>query len=240
MTPGPRALFQQFSEQISSDNTLSDELAAWAHARNQWQTNWTSRTGSAPEVVLRLLIPNPTSASQDRWVHPVADQAPELDSWTKRWDRVERGADGKALAAVFVRTIAEVESNAACAPDACADLARAASEHGVPLAAFTPALSSLYPSRFVVLCDAWLRVLGHYEGAELPKDISAYPKNNAIALRWLAAAEGDLLAPVFAGCPLADRFGVFSRWVVRTHPGSMSGTRFAVSETQYKEWPPMW
>jgi hypothetical protein len=232
-------LFQQFTDEISSDNRLTSQLATWLRARSRWRTQWSSRTASSPDIVLKLFLPNPTSASQDQWVHPVADAAPELDSWRIRWQDATR-AERNELAAAFLETVALIEKDPASASDACALLARSAGGHALPLAALTPALSSLDPARFVVLCEAWLQLLGQYEAVDLPRDVSAYPELNNIALRWLAVAEGDSLGRVFDDSPHADRFGVFCSWIVRASLGASNVARFDVSRKKYKDWPPMW
>ena len=171
-------------------------------------------------------------------MHPVADEASELDAWRTLWKTATR-VEQIELAAAFVRAITQIESDPASTADACAQLARSAGRRGLPLAALTPALSSLDPERFHVICDAWLRPLGQYEGTSVPNDIGAYAEINTIAFRWLAAAEGDSPAPVFAGYPPADRFGVFCSWLVRT-TSEAKARAFDVTRKKYKEWPPMW
>ena len=140
----------------------------------------------------------------------------------------------------FMSAIALIEGDPASAVDACARLAGAAGRRGFPLAALTPALSSLDPARFVACCDAWLRTLNQFEGAPVPNDIAAYPQVNALAFRWLAAAEGDSPPPVLVGCPPADRFGVFCSWVVRTTLNVTKPLGFDATRKKYKDWPPMW
>jgi hypothetical protein len=103
----------------------------------------------------------------------------------------------------------------------------------------TPALSSLDPSRFLVVCDAWLRALGQYEAAPAPNGIGAYEEINTLAFRLLGAAEGDSPAPVFDGSPPADRFAVFCSWIGRTM-NDAKARAFDVTRKKYKEWPPMW
>jgi hypothetical protein len=233
-----RALLDRFTSESAADTLIPRQLTAWSHARDRWRAQWNGRTGISPEVVFRRSIPSPPSAGQDQWTHPVADEAPELDSWRARWHEATPG-EQKELSTAFVRAIALIETDAASLDDACALLAGSTAGHGLPLAALTPALSSLDPTRFVVLCDAWIRTLGEYERADLPKDVGGYPELNAMALRWLAA-EGDAMAPVFVGSPPADRLGVFLSWVVRTNPGASADRKFDVTQKKYKDWPPMW
>ena len=234
-----RALFQQFAETASTDKRISQQLTTWSEARRRWRSTWTNRSPASAELTLQLLVPNPISAGQDHWVHPVADETPELDAWRTVWERAAP-AERHEFAVAFVRAIAQIESDSASTADACAQLARSAGRRGLPLAVLTPALSSLDPVRFHVVCDAWLRALSQYEGAPVPSDIGAYAEINTIASRWLAAAEGDSPAPVFVGCPPADRFGVFCSWVVRTTPDAAKARAFDVTRKKYKEWPPMW
>ena len=240
MSPAePRELFQQFVEVISTDKRISVQLATWSEARRRWRSQWTSRSATSSERTFQLLVPNPTSAGQDHWVHPVADETPELDPWRTRWDTATP-AERNELTAAFVRAITLIESDPAAIADVCAQLARSAGRRGLPLAALTPALSSLDPIRFAVVCEAWLRPLSQYEGATVPNDIAAYPEVNALAFRWLAAAEGNPLPPVLVGCPPADRFGVFCSWVARTTSDATNAPRFDVTRKKYKDWPPMW
>jgi hypothetical protein len=233
-----RSLFQQFTDAISTDKRISQQLTAWSEARRRWHSNWTDRGAASAELTFQLLVPNPASAGQDHWLHPVADEAPELDAWRTLLETATR-AERHELAVAFVRAIAQIESDPASAADACAELARSAGRRGLPLAALTPALSSLDPARFHVICDAWRRTLGQYEVASVPNDIGAYAEVNAIAFRCLGAAEGDSPAPVLAGCPPADRFAVFCSWIVRT-TADAKARAFDVTRKKYKEWPPMW
>ena len=234
-----RALFQQFTESISTDARMSRQLTTWSEARDQWRSNWKSRSAVSPALTFQLLIPHPISAGREHWVHPVADQTSELDAWRTVWEKapsVERGE----LAAAFVRAVALIESDPASTGDACAQLARTAGRRGFPLAALTPALSSLDPARFVVICDSWLRAINQYDGTEASNDVAAYSETNIRALRWLAAAQGDSLAAVLVGCPPADRFGIFCSWVVRMTADRTRDRAFDVTRKKYKDWPPMW
>jgi hypothetical protein len=233
-----RALFQQFTDAVSTDKRISQQLTTWSEARRRWRSNWNDRAAASAELAFQLFVPNPSSAGQDHWVHPVADEASELDAWRTLWKAATR-VEQIDLAAAFVRAITQIESDPASTADACAQLARSAGRRGLPLAALTPALSSLDPERFHVICDAWLTALGQYEGTSVPNDIGAYAEINTIAFRWLAAAEGDSPAPVFAGYPPADRFGVFCSWLVRT-TSEAKARAFDVTRKKYKEWPPMW
>ena len=234
-----RALHERFTGEISADNLISSQLRAWSHARSQWRSQWNRRASVSPELIFQLLVPSRAIAGPNHWAHPVADAAPELDSWQTVW-RDAPSTERSELAKTLVHVIAQIESDSASAAEGCALLARSACGHGVPLAALTPALSSLDPVRFVVLCDAWLQTLRQYEANQLPKEVSAYPDLNAVALRWLAAAEGDSLPDVFGGCPPADRLGVFFSWIVRTNAGVAPGAKFDVTQKKYKDWPPMW
>jgi hypothetical protein len=234
-----RALFQQFTEAVSTDKRISQQLTAWSEARRRWRANWTNRGAASAERTFQLLIPNPTSAGGDHWVHPVADETPELDAWKALWGTAAP-AERNEFAAVFVRAVAQIESGLDSVAGACSQLAGSAGRRGLPLAALTPALSALDPVRFYVVCDVWLRALSQYEGAQVPSHIDAYPEVNAIAIRWLAAAEGESPAPVFVGCPQADRFGLFCSWVVRTTSDATKARAFDVTRKKYKEWPPMW
>jgi hypothetical protein len=233
-----RALFQQFIDAVPTDKRISQQLTMWSQARRRWRSTWNDRAATSVELAFQLLVPNPSSAGQDHWVHPVADEASELDAWRTLWKAATR-AEQIDLAADFIRTITQIESDPASTADACAQLARSAGRRGLPLAALTPALSSLDPERFHVICDAWLKALGQYEGTSVPNDIGAYAEINTIVFRWLAAAEGDSPAPVFAGYPPADRFGVFCSWLVRT-ASEAKARAFDVTRKKYKEWPPMW
>ena len=234
-----RALFEQFTSEIGAGTEISSQLTAWSQARDQWRAQWNGRSTVSPEFVFRIFTPGPASGGQDAWTHPVADQAPELDPWRALWRETTPALQAE-LSATIVRAIELIDSDAASLADACALVARSTGGHGVPLAALTPAVSALDPVRFVVLCDAWLRTLDEYEGRELPRNVGAYPELNAIALRWLAAAEGDSPAPVLAACPPADRLGTFCGWIVRTTRSSGSGAKFDVTQRKYKDWPPMW
>lgn len=233
-----RTLFQEFAQAISADSRMSHQLTSWLEARDKWRSNWSSRRATSPELIFQLLIPNPPSVGETHWVHPVADEAPELETWRSAWEAAPR-PEREELAAAFVRTVALIESDRASTVDACVQLARAAGRRGFPLAALTPALSALDPAHYVIVCDLWLRAIGQYEGPALPNDIAAYPDVNARALRWLAAAEGDSLPAVLVGRPPADRFGVFCSWVVRT-TADRTGRAFDVTRKKYKDWPPMW
>ncbi len=234
-----RSLFQQFADVVSTDKRISAQMTVWSEARGRWRSQWSGRNGAPSDVTFPLLAFNQAPAGQD-WVHPFADQAPELNSWRTLWDAAT-GGERNDLAAAFERAIAQIETDPASAGEACAQLSRSAAPRGCPLAALTPALSALDPVRFVAVCDAWLRVLGQHEGAPVSHDLAAYPEVNTIAFRWLAAAEGDGPAPVLAGCPPADRFGLFCSWVVRTTSDAANAARtFDVTRKKYKEWPPMW
>jgi len=233
-----RALFQQFTEAVSTDKRITQQLMMWSEARRWWRAKWTDRGTASAETTFQRCVPNAASAAQDRWVHPVAEEAPELDAWKTRWNTATP-EEHDQLAAPFVRALAQIESDPGSTAEACAALARAAGGRGLPLAALTPALSSLDPSRFVVVCDAWLRAVGQYESAPIPHDIGAYPEINALAFRWLRAAEGDAPAPVFDGTSPADRFALFCSWIGRT-TNDAKARAFDVTRKKYKEWPPMW
>jgi hypothetical protein len=233
-----RALFQQFTEALSSDKRISQQAATWSEARARWRSNWTNRGATSLELMWQLVVPNRASAGQDCWVHPLADEASELDAWRTAWEPATR-AEQDELAVAFVRTITQIENDPASAAEACAQLSRSAGRRGLPFAALTPALSSLNPERFHVICDAWLKALAQYEGSSLRNDISAYAEVNTIAFRWLAAAEGDSPAPAFADCPPGDRFAQFCSWLVRTTSDAKTRA-FDVTRKKYKEWPPMW
>lgn len=234
-----RALYERFTGEISADNLISRQLSAWSDARNRWRSQWDHRASDSPDLIFRLFVPSPASAGPNHWVHPVADAAPELDSWKTLW-RNAASAERNELATALVHVIALIESEPASVAEGFALLARSAGGHSLPLAALTPALSSLDPVRFVVLCDAWVQTLRQYEGNDLPKDVGAYPDVNAVALRWLAAAEADLRPDVFRDCPPADRLGVFFSWISHTNTGAAPGPKFDVTQKKYKDWPPMW
>lgn len=231
------ALFQQFTGAASTDSRISAQFTAWSQARRRWRSHWTNR-GAVSEQTLQLFVPSPAPAASNTWVHPIADEAPEIDAWRSLWNTAPPG-ERRELAAAIVRAIEQIEKAPASTAEACAALARAAGQYSVPLAALTPALSSLDPNRFVAICDAWLRPLGEYEGTPMKDDVTAYHEVNAVALRWLAAAEGDAPAQAFAGYPPADRFGVFCGWAVRKSSDAPQA-RFDVTKKKYKDWPPMW
>lgn len=234
-----RGLYERFTRAISADDLISSQLSAWSHARSEWRTLWNRRGSVSSEFVFQRLISSPASAGRNHWAHPLVDAAPELDSWMALW-RDASSAERDEIATTLVRVIAMIESEPASASEGCALLATSALGHGLPLAALTPALSSLDPVRFVVLCDAWLQTLRQYEGSDLPKDVGAYPDLNVVALRWLAAAEGEVLPEVFVGSPPADRLGALFSWIVRTNADAAAGSKFDVTQKKYKDWPPMW
>jgi hypothetical protein len=232
-------LFQQFAQAIAADTRLAGQFGAWSEARRQWRSDWSKRTALPPEEQLQLLIPNPAPARQDRWVHPAVEEAPELDGWRSRLDGAAR-AERDQLAAAFVTAVARIEGDPAATADACADLSRAAGRRGCPLAALTAALNALDPLRFVAVSDALLGTLARYDGGRIAGDIASYPEVNERAFRWLAVAEGDSSASATTiAFPPADRFGVFSQWVMRTS-ADRQGRDFDVTRKKYKDWPPMW
>ena len=113
-----RALFQQFKDAVSTDKRILQQLTAWSEASRQWRSQWEGR-GSRPSA-LTLEAPGfrPASTSQDGWVHPIGDEAPELNAWRALWDAATL-EERNALAAAFVRAIARIESDPASAGDAC-------------------------------------------------------------------------------------------------------------------------
>lgn len=233
-----RALFQQFTDAASTDSRIRDQFAAWAQARRQWRSHWTSR-GAASEPLFQLLIPNRGAAGAGRWGHPITEEATEIDGWRRSLNETTPG-ERRRLAEAFVHAVEQIERDPASIGEACAGLGRVAGRHGLPLAVLTPALSALDPNRFVAVCDAWLRPLTEYEGTPVLGEITEYSNVNTVAHRWLAAAEGDGPPAAIAGHPLAERFGVFCGWLSRRAAEGPPATRFDVTKKKYKDWPPMW
>jgi hypothetical protein len=184
------------------------------------------------------LTPSSTSVGSGGWEHPVVDEAPELNAWRTAWQSAAR-AERREMAEAFERTLALAETHDASGSHALTELARSATARGLPLAAVTPAFSSLDPDRFVVICDAWLATLAKFAGAPAGRGVASYPELNTRALNWFGAAEGDSTASVFGDSPRADRFGVFCSWVGRTNAQD-GPARFDVTQKKYKDWPPMW
>lgn len=234
----PRALFQEFSTAISTDTAIPEQVKRWVHARREWRLRWTARGTISAESVFDRLIPGSTSAGPGAWEHPVADEAPELNSWRLAWQAAAR-AERSELATAFVSALALTDAQPAASSHACAELARVATPLGLPLVVVTTALSSLDPERFVVMCDAWLTTLRKSTEIPVRNDIACYPELNTLVLNWFASAEGDSVAPVFAGSARADRFGMFCSWLART-TAQEGHARFDVTQKKYKDWPPMW
>ena len=232
-----RTLFRQFTEAASTDSRISDQFTAWAQARTRWRSLWSSRN-DAPDKILQHFVPAPASVDEAQWSHPIAEEATEIETWRSHW-KTATTAELSELARAFVRAVEQVEGDPASTVEVCSTLTRAAGRRGLPLAALTPALSSLDPNRFAAICDAWLRPLRDYEGAPLPGEIAEYDHVNSVAFRWLIAAEGDRLPAEFGSYPPADRFGVFCGWVARKS-SEQAHARFDVTRKKYKDWPPMW
>ena len=236
-----QARFEQFTRQLSTDARISDQLTAWLESHRRWHSLWTNQNATAQPNALELLIPNPAPADARRWVHPVAGEAPELDAWRAKWQARPRDArDG--LSSAFVRVLSLIQSNPDAFADGCRQLEGAAGPDGLPLAAFTPALASLDPARYVVMCDAWLPAIRQYDAAaRLLKTASSFPELNSLAIRMLVAAERDgSKSPMLASAPMAVRFGTFCSWLTRTSAEGGSAPRFDVTQKKYKDWPPMW
>ena len=236
-----QARFEQFTQQLSTDTTISDQLTAWLDSHRRWQSLWASQRATAQPNAFELLIPNPASADARRWVHPVAGEAPELDAWRTKWQAGPRDARDR-LSTAFVRILSLVQSNPDSFADGCRELEGAAGPDGIPLAAFTPALASLDPGRYSVLCDAWMPTIRQYDAAaSLLKGASSYPELNSLAIRMLTAAEGEKSkSQLLATAPMAVRFGMFCRWLTRTTATGGPTPRFDVTQKKYKDWPPMW
>ena len=232
----PREVFARFVQDMETDSLVSTQLAAWSEARRKWRAQWNQRTSASPMAVFRSAVPGLSSGAQEQGSHPVAEHAPELSSWRAAWLK-EPGVEQNDLAEIFVRAVALIDSKVESLDDACAILERSTLGRRLPLATLSTAASSLHPSRFVVLCDAWLSVF--HQDAEPAAAISAYPALNADALRWLADAEGDALPPALSGSPRSDRLAVYCSWVARTNRGSAE-PKFDVTQKKYKDWPPMW
>lgn len=230
-------LFQQFADAASTDAHIRDRFSSWSQARREWCSHWTGR-GVPSDQTFQFLVPGRAGGGTRNWVHPIAEETPELDAWRSDLNKAAP-AERNELAAAFVRAIDDIERGRASMPDASASLGRAAGRHGFPLAALTPALSSLDPNRFVAVCDDWLQPLREFEGSPVLGGITEYDRVNTVALRWLAAAEGDAPAHAIAGYPAADRFGVFCGWLSRKR-AETPAARFDVTKKKYKDWPPMW
>lgn len=235
-----QARFEQFTQHLSTDSRISDQLAAWLESHRRWQSLWTNERATAQPSALELLIPNPVPADAGPWVHPVAGEAPELDAWRAKWQARPRDArDGLSIA--FVRILSLIESNPDSFADGCRQLEGAAGPDGLPLAAFTPALASLDPDRYVVICDAWLPAIRQYDATARLLKAAAFPELNSLAIRMLASAERDSsTSPLLASAPMAVRFGTFCSWLARTSADGGSTARFDVTQKKYKDWPPMW
>lgn len=232
-----QTLFRQFTQAASTDSRISGQFDAWSQARSRWRSLWASRK-DAPDQTLQHFVPAAPSAGQTGWSHPIAEEAAEIESWRDHW-KTATAAELNELAGALLRAVEQVEGDPASTLEACSTLTRAAGRRGLPLAALTPALSSLDPNRFAVICDAWLRPLREYEGAPLPGELAEYDHVNSVAFRWLAAAEGEEPPAMFASRPPADRFGVFCGWVARKS-SEQAHARFDVTHKKYKDWPPMW
>jgi hypothetical protein len=230
-----QAHFQQFADAAATDAGVRDQFAAWSRARREWCSHWTGR-GATPERAFQLFVPAPRGAQAGQWLHPIAEEAPEFEQWRSRLDGAPAG--GSHLAEAFVRAVERIERDRSSLAEACEALGRLTGRNGFPLAALTPALSAIDPNRFVAVCDAWLRPLADYEGMPLTPDIARYDHITAVALRWLAAAEGGA-PPAIGSYPAAERFGVFCSWLAR-RPAAAQGARFDVTKKKYKDWPPMW
>jgi hypothetical protein len=233
----PNEVFGRFAKDIATDPLVSTQLAAWSDARNRWRASWSGRGAASPITVFRSTVPGLSSGAGDQATHPISEHAPELSSWRAAWQKAPV-AEQNELAELFVRAVALIERDAESLDEACAMLARSTAARGLPLAALSPAASSLHPSHCLVVCDAWLSVF--HEGSEPPKTGSAYPLLNAHGLQWLAAAESGVLPPVLAGSERSDRMAVFCSWLTRTNRASTAEAKFDVTQKKYKDWPPMW
>jgi hypothetical protein len=233
----PNEVFGRFAKDIAADPLVSTQLAAWSDARSRWRASWSGRGAASAIAVFRSAVPGLLSGAGDQGTHPVAEHAPELGSWRAAWQKASV-AEQNELAELFLRAVALIERNAESLDEACGMMAGSSAGHGLPLAALSPAASSLHPSRLLVVCDAWLSVF--HEGGEPPNSISAYPLLNAHGLRWLSTAEGGVLPPVLAGSERSDRMAVFCTWLTRTNRTSTAEAKFDVTQKKYKDWPPMW
>jgi hypothetical protein len=223
----PSEVFQRFAADAATDPLLSTQLAAWSDARSAWRSNWTQRGAASAMTVFQSAVPGS---------HPIAEHAPELNSWRAAWQKAPI-AEQNELAELFVRAVALIERSADSLDEACAMFGDSTGGGGLPLAIVSTAASALHPSRFVILCDAWLSLF--HEDAQPAKTISAYPLLNADALRWLAAAESDVLPAALAASPRSDRMAVVCSWVAR-NPAPAAERKFDVTQKKYKDWPPMW
>lgn len=233
----PSDVFERFAKDMATDPLVPAQLAAWSEARRKWRADWNQRAAASTMAVFESAFPGLSSSARDHAPHPVAAQAPELDSWRSAWQKAPT-AEQNELAELFVRAVLSLETNAEALDEACSMLGTTTLGRAVPLAALSTAASSLDPSRYVVLCDAWLPVF--HKDAEPATTALSYSQLNASALRWLAAADGNVLPPVLADAPASDRMAVVCTWAARTSRDANAGAKFDVTRKKYKDWPPMW
>ena len=230
-------VFERFAKEMAADPQLPTQLAAWSDARRKWRADWNGRAAASPIVVFRSVFPGMSSNAGDRTPHPISEHAPELTAWTAVWQKAP-SAEQNEVAELFVRAVQSIETNAEPLEQACARLAQTSLGRELPLAALSTAASSLDPSRYVLLCDAWLAVF--HKDTERAATAVSYPQLNADALRWLAGAEGNPVWTALADAPSSDRMAVICSWAVRTNRDSTAGAKFDVTRKKYKDWPPMW
>ena len=214
-------------------------MTEWSEARGRWRSQWSGRAAHPSELAFQLLRSQSGLGRSGYWVHPVADEAPELDAWRTLWEAATH-AERNDLAAAFVRAIAQIESDPASAAEACAQLARSAAPTWI-----TPrcadACAELSGSAYVSMpsampgsrCSVSMRAL------RLPTTLVRMPRSTPSRFagsRRRKVIRRHLCLPVIlrliaSECSAA---GSFARLPMR------KARAFDVTRKKYKEWPPMW
>lgn len=241
------AYFREFVGLVSHSPPTARHLDLLSRARAEWRNSWESvRSAESadrlPDRILHELLPHGSSAAvegQGGWVHPIAEETDEVNSWHATW-RKARAEEPSQLLQMLLGFLERVGREPDALAIACEELHRSLPPLNLPPAMLTPMLSALAPERFVSIHRQSLQVVCLYTGVQLRNDIAAYPAANRGALAWLDEMAVDGRQSPLWESPEADRFDSFCRWLIQEKKAPLDRASFTVSRDMYKDWPPMW
>ncbi len=228
------ALFREFAESFPDTLQGRNHIDAYDRDRNSGRENFrrivkaTERGEDVTDRVLIELLPHAdteANRSKGAWIHV----APAVQSDVKRWFEGigwTRPEDWPKAAGALLRFVIRCDENPGQLTEACEEFSALPYSKGFQAGLVTPILNALRPEHFLLVNNKSRAVINHFAGTSYSQRLADYPAINETGLQLVAELGKEMRHPALEEMRDADRFDMFSHWLVAIKKQRLGPVRF--------------